>query len=163
MEEPPKKYFRLSPGREVRLKGAYYITATSCEKDADGNISKIHCTYDPQTRGGQSPDGRKVKGTIHWVSKDYAVDAEVRLYERLFNVENPSDESSGSFIDNINPSSVEILKDCKIEASLADISAGDKYQFLRLGYFCADKDSTPEHIVLNRTVALKDSWAKINK
>ncbi len=163
MEEPPKKYFRLSPEREVRLKGAYYVTATSCEKDVDGNITAVHCTYDPQTRGGQSPDGRKVKGTIHWVCQKSAVDAEVRLYDRLFNTENPSDESSGSFIDNLNPNSIEVLKGCKLEAGLADIAPGDKYQFLRLGYFCADKDSAPGKIILNRTVALKDSWAKINK
>ena len=163
MEEPPKKYFRLSIGREVRLKSAYYVTATSCEKDENGNVTAVHCTYDPETRGGQSPDGRKVKGTIHWVSQKHAVDATVRLYERLFNVENPSDESKGSFIDNINPQSVEVLEGCKLEAGLADIKTGVAYQFLRLGYFCADKDSTKDNIILNRTVSLKDSWAKINK
>ena len=163
MEEPPKKYFRLSPGREVRLKSAYYVTAVSCDKDENGNITAVHCTYDPETRGGQSPDGRKVKGTIHWVSAEAAVDAEVRLYERLFNVENPSDESKGSFIENINPASVEILANCKLEAGLADIKPGQPYQFLRLGYFCADKDSSADKIVLNRIVSLKDSWAKINK
>ncbi len=163
MEEPPKKYFRLTIGREVRLKSAYYVTATSCEKDENGNVIAVHCTYDPETRGGQSPDGRKVKGTIHWVSEKHAVDATVRLYERLFNVENPSDESKGSFIENINPESVEVLENCKIEASLADIKPGKSYQFLRMGYFCADPDSKPDNIVLNRTVSLKDSWAKINK
>ena len=163
MEEPPKKYFRLSIGREVRLKSAYYVTATSCDKDENGNVIAVHCTYDPETRGGQSPDGRKVKGTIHWVSEKHSVDATVRLYERLFNVENPSDESKGSFIDNINPESVEVLENCKIEASLADIKPGKSYQFLRMGYFCADPDSMPDNIVLNRTVSLKDSWAKINK
>lgn len=163
MEEPPKKYFRLSPGREVRLKSAYYVTATSCDKDENGNVIAVHCTYDPETRGGDSPDGRKVKGTIHWVSQDAAVDATINLYDRLFNVENPSDESRGSFIDNINPESVEVLSGCKLEKNLADISSGEPYQFLRMGYFCADKDSTKDNIILNRIVALKDSWTKINK
>ena len=163
MEEPPKKYFRLTIGREVRLKSAYYVTATSCEKDENGNVVAVHCTYDPETKGGQSPDGRKVKGTIHWVCQKSALDATVRLYDRLFDAENPSDESKGSFIDNLNPKSIEVLEGCKLEASLKDIKPGDKYQFLRLGYFCADTDSKQGEIVLNRTVALKDSWAKINK
>ena len=164
MEDAPKKYFRMSPGREVRLKGAYYVTATSCVKDENGRVTEIHCTYDPLTKGGDSPDGRKVKGTIHWVSKDDCVDATVRLYERLFNVENPSDESKvGSFVDNLNPDSVETLTGCKLEGNLKDVKPGDKFQFLRLGYFCVDKDSTADNIVINRTVALKDSWAKINK
>lgn len=163
MEEPPKKYFRLSPGREVRLKSAYYVTATSCDKDENGNITAVHCTYDPATKGGDSPDGRKVKGTIHWVSQDAAVDATINLYDRLFNVENPSDESKGSFIDNINPESVEVLKGCKLEKNLADIKCGEQYQFLRMGYFCADSDSSNDNIILNRIVALKDSWTKINK
>lgn len=162
MEEAPKKYFRLSPGREVRLKSAYYVTATSCVKDENGKVVEVHCTYDPETKGGDSPDGRKVKGTIHWVSATHAVDATVRLYDRLFNVENPSDESKvGSFIENINPQSVEVLENCKIESNLKDIKAGDKFQFLRLGYFCVDTDSTSEKIIINRTVALKDSWAKV--
>ncbi|MBQ8636913.1 MAG: glutamine--tRNA ligase/YqeY domain fusion protein [Clostridia bacterium] len=163
MEEPPKKYFRLSPGREVRLKSAYYVTATSCEKDENGNITVVHCTYDPETRGGDSPDGRKVKGTIHWVSQEAAVDATINLYDRLFNVENPSDESKGSFIDNINPQSVETLKGCKLESNLKNIKCGQPYQFLRMGYFCADTDSASDNIILNRIVALKDSWTKINK
>ncbi len=162
MEEAPKKYFRLTPGREVRLKSAYYVTATSCVKDENGKITEVHCTYDPETRGGDSPDGRKVKGTIHWVSAQHAVDATVRLYDRLFNVENPSDESKvGSFIENINPNSVEVLENCKIESNLANIKPGDKFQFLRLGYFCVDTDSTDGKLIINRTVALKDSWAKI--
>ena len=162
MEEAPKKYFRLSPGREVRLKSAYYVTATSCVKDENAKVIEVHCTYDPETKGGDSPDGRKVKGTIHWVSANHAVDATVKLYDRLFNVENPSDESKvGSFIENINPLSVEVLENCKIESNLANIKAGDKFQFLRLGYFCVDEDSTPDNIIINRTVALKDSWAKI--
>ncbi len=164
MEDAPKKYFRMSPGREVRLKGAYYVTATSCVKDDAGNITEIHCTYDPETRGGDSPDGRKVKGTIHWVNADTAVDAKIHLYERLFNVENPSDESKvGSFVENLNPESVVTLSGCKLEESLAGVKPGDKFQFLRQGYFCVDKDSTPDNIIINRTVALKDSWAKINK
>ena len=164
MEEAPKKYFRLSLGREVRLKSAYYVTATSCIKDENGNVTEIHCTYDPETRGGDAPDGRKVKGTIHWVSADSAKDATVNLYERLFNVENPSDESKvGSFEENLNPGSVETLKNCKIEGGLEGLKAGDTFQFLRLGYFCVDKDSTYENIIFNRTVALKDSWAKIKE
>ena len=162
MEEAPKKYFRLSIGKEVRLKSAYYVTATSCVKDENGKVIEVHCTYDPQTKGGDSPDGRKVKGTIHWVSANHAVDATVKLYDRLFNVENPSDESKvGSFIENINPLSVEVLENCKLESNLANIKSGDKFQFLRLGYFCVDEDSTPDNIIINRTVALKDSWAKI--
>lgn len=164
MEEAPKKYFRLSIGREVRLKGAYYVTATSCVKDENGNVTEIHCTYDPETKGGDSPDGRKVKGTIHWVSEDDCVDATVRLYDRLFNVENPSDESKvGSFEENVNPASVEVLTGCKLESGLKTVKPGDSFQFLRLGYFCVDKDSTEDNIVINRTVALKDSWAKVNK
>ena len=164
MEEAPKKYFRLSIGKEVRLKGAYYVTATSCVKDENGNVTEVHATYDPETKGGDAPDGRKVKGTIHWVSADFAQDATVNLYERLFNVENPSDESKvGSFEENLNPDSVETLTGCKIERGIKDVKPGDTFQFLRLGYFCADKDSTPENIIFNRTVALKDSWAKIKE
>lgn len=164
MEDAPKKYFRMTPGQEVRLKGAYYVTATSCTKDENGNVTEVHCTYDPETRGGDSPDGRKVKGTIHWVSAEDSIDATVRLYDRLFNVENPSDESKvGSFTENLNPDSVVTLTGCKLESSLRDAKPEDKFQFLRLGYFCVDKDSTPDNIIINRTVALKDSWAKINK
>ncbi len=164
MEEPPKKYFRLYPGNEVRLKGAYYVTCQSVEKDAEGNITALHCTYDPESRGGQTPDGRKVKGTIHWVSAEHAVDATIRLYDRLFNVENPSDESKvGSFIENLNPLSEEVLTNCKLEGNLKDVTPGESFQFMRLGYFCVDKDSTKDNIIFNRTVALKDSWAKVNK
>ncbi len=164
MEEPPKKYFRMFPGNEVRLKGAYYVTCTSVDKDENGNITAIHCTYDPESRGGQTPDGRKVRGTIHWVSAEHAADAEVRLYDRLFNVENPSDESKvGSFTENLNPDSVKVLKNCKLESNLKDAKAGDCFQFMRLGYFCVDKDSTDDKKIFNRTVALKDSWAKVNK
>ena len=164
MEDAPKKYFRLSPGREVRLKSAYYVTCTSCEKDENGNIIAVHCTYDPETRGGDSPDGRKVKGTIHFVSAAHAIDAEVRLYDRLFTVENPSDETGvNDFTDNLNKDSMIVLKNAKLESNLTNLSVGDKFQFLRLGYFCVDKDSTSEKPVFNRTVALKDSWKKINK
>lgn len=164
MEEAPKKYFRLSIGKEVRLKSAYYVTATSCVKDENGNITEIHCTYDPETKGGDSPDGRKVKGTIHWVCEEDAVDATVNLYERLFDVENPSDESKvGSFEENLNPNSVETIKGCKLESGLKNIKPGDTFQFLRLGYFCADKDTTADNIIINRTVALKDSWAKVKE
>ncbi len=164
MEEAPKKYFRLSIGREVRLKSAYYVTATSCVKDENGKVIEIHATYDPETRGGDSPDGRKVKGTIHWVSEEASVDATVNLYERLFNVENPSDESKvGSFEENLNPESVSVLTGCKIENGLKDVKPGDTFQFLRLGYFCVDKDSAKDNIIINRTVALKDSWAKVKE
>lgn len=160
-EQPPKGYFRLCPEREVRLKGAYFIKYVSCEKDENGNIVKLHCTYDPLTKGGDSPDGRKVKGTIHWVCADDAVDAEVRLYDRLFNVENPSDEEGvGDFSENLNPDSLVVLKNCKISPDLAAAAPTVPYQFMRQGYFCADSDSTSEHPVFNRTVPLKDSWAK---
>ncbi len=164
MEEPPKKYFRLYPGNEVRLKGAYYVTCTGVEKNDAGEITALHCTYDPESFGGETPDGRKVRGTIHWVSADHAVDATVRLYDRLFNVENPSDESKvGSFTENLNPDSVEVLKNCKLEANLKTAKPGDSFQFMRLGYFAADTESTEDNLIFNRTVALKDSWAKVNK
>ena len=160
-ENPPKGYFRLCPEREVRLKGAYFVKYVSCEKDENGNVTKVHCTYDPATKGGDSPDGRKVKGTIHWVCADDAVDAEIRLYDRLFNVENPSDEEGvAEFSDNLNPNSLVVLKNCKINKYLANAEPTVAYQFMRQGYFCADSDSTPEHPVFNRTVPLKDSWAK---
>ncbi len=164
MLDAPKKYFRLTLGREVRLKSAYYITCTGYEADDDGNITTLHCTYDPESRGGDTPDGRKVKGTIHWVSAAHAIDAEVRLYDRLFNVENPSDESNvGDFTENLNPESMVVIENAKVESTLKNLKAGDKFQFLRLGYFCVDPDSTPDKPVFNRSVALKDSWKKINK
>lgn len=164
MEEAPKKYFRLSIGKEVRLKGAYYITAISCKKDKNGNVTEIHADFDPKTKGGDSPDGRKVKGTIHWVSAEHSKNVTVNLYERLFNVENPSDESKvGSFVENLNPNSVKTLENCKIESGLENLKQGDTFQFLRLGYFCVDKDSTEDNIIFNRTVALKDSWAKVKE
>ena len=164
MIDAPKKYFRLTLGREVRLKSAYYVTCTDYETDDSGNITAIHCTYDPETRGGQSPDGRKVKGTIHWVSAAHAIDAEIRLYDRLFSVENPSDESKvEDFTENLNQDSMVVINDAKLESTLTNLKAGDTFQFLRLGYFCVDPDSTAEKPVFNRTVALKDSWKKINK
>jgi glutaminyl-tRNA synthetase len=164
-EDPPKQFFRLSPGREVRLRYGYFITCTGVVKDAQGNVVEVHCTYDPETRGGNSPpDGRKVKSTIHWVSAEHAIDAEVRLYETLFTRENPNDVAEGhEFTDNLNPQSMQILTGCKLEPSLANAAPGSRYQFERLGYFCVDPDSTPQHPVFNRTVTLKDTWAKIEK
>ena len=156
-EDPPKQYFRLSPGREVRLRWGYFITCVSVVKDDAGAVTEVHCTYDPATRGGNAPDGRKVKSTIHWVSAKHAVDAEVRIYETLFNTESPSD------LTDLNPNSLEVLKGCKLEPSLANVKPLERFQFERLGYFCADLDSTPGHPVFNRTVALKDTWAKIEK
>ena len=163
MENPPKKYFRLAPGQEVRLRYAYFITCQEVIKDEQGNIVEIHCTHDPATRGGDSPDGRKVKGTIHWVSAQHAIGAEVRLFDRLFKVPAPDDVEEGhSFLENLNPDSLKVLTDCKLEPALADVKPMDRMQFERLGYFCVDNDSTPEHLVFNRTCTLKDSWAKIN-
>ena len=163
-EEAPNKYKRMVPGREIRLKGAYYVTATGCEKDADGNIIAVHCDYAPDSKGGDSADKRKVKGTIHFVSAAHALDAEIRLYDRLFNVPNPSDETGvESFTDNLNPESEVIMANAKVESNLRDAKPGDKFQFMRQGYFCVDKDSTDEKLVFNRTVGLKDSWAKMNK
>jgi glutaminyl-tRNA synthetase len=156
-EDPPKQYFRLSPGREVRLRWGYFITCVSVVKDAQGVVTEVHCTYDPATRGGNAPDGRKVKSTIHWVSAAHAIDAEVRLYEPLFNTEIPTD------IGDLNPASLEVLTGCKLEPSLANVAPLDLYQFERLGYFCVDADSKAGHLVFNRTVALKDAWAKIEK
>jgi glutaminyl-tRNA synthetase len=163
-EDPPKQYYRLSRGREVRLRYAYFITCTSVVKNENGEVVEVHCTYDPATRGGNAPDGRKVKSTIHWVSAAHAIDAEVRIYETLFTKENPNEVAEGGdFTDNLNPSSLEILTGCKLEPSLAGAAAGARYQFERLGYFAADKDSTADALVFNRTVSLKDTWAKIEK
>ncbi len=162
-EVPPPKYFRLSPGREVRLRYGYFITAKSVVKDASGEVVEVHCTYDPATRGGNAPDGRKVKSTIHWVSAAQAVDAEVRIYENLFTKENPAEVEEGQdFTANLNPRSLEIVH-AKLEQSLANAAAGSRYQFERLGYFCADPDSKPGKPVFNRTVALKDAWARVEK
>lgn len=158
MEVPPRKYFRLYPGNEVRLKNAYYITCKEIVKDADGNITELHCTYDPESRGGSSPDGRRVKGTLHWVSARHALDAEVRLYDHLFTVPDPGAVDDMDSI--INPDSLIVLKNCKLEPNLSDTKPGDHYQFFRLGYFCTDRDSAPGKLIFNRTVGLKDSWSK---
>ena len=160
MEEPVKKYNRLYPGNEVRLKGAYIVRCTGCVKDADGNVTEILCEYDPETRGGNTPDGRKVRGTIHWVDANNCADAEVRLYDMLFSDPEP-DAPGKDFIDCLNPNSLEVLTGCKVEKSLEDCAAADRFQFLRLGYFAPDnKDSAPGHLVFNRAVALKDSFKK---
>ena len=164
MENPPKKYFRLAPGQEVRLRYAYFIKCDEVIKDAEGNIVELHCSYDPASKGGNSPDGRKVKGTIHWVSAEHAIDAEVRLFDRLFSKENPDDVEEGqTFLDNMNPDSLQVLQNCKLEPELGKAKVMDKMQFERLGYFCVDKDSTPEHLVFNRACTLKDSWSKESK
>jgi len=164
-EDPPKQYFRLSPGREVRLRYGYFITATGVVKDpTSGDIVEVHCTYDPATRGGNAPDGRRVKSTIHWVSAAHAIDAEVRLYDNLFTTENPDDAPEGQdFTANLNPKSLEVVSGAKLEPSLAGAAAYSRYQFERLGYFSVDPDSTAEMPVFNRTVALRDTWAKIEK
>ena len=165
MEDPPKKFYRLALGREVRLKHAYYITCDRVVKDEDtGEIIAIHCTYDPETRGGWSEDGRRVQGTLHWVSAEHAVDAEVRLYDTLFTEREPENTSDGKdWIEFLNSDSLDIINNCKVEPSLVDASSEDRYQFLRIGYFCVDPDTTSEKLVFNRTVALRDSWAKIQK
>ena len=161
-EEPPPKYFRLSPGREVRLRYAYFIKCVDFVKDANGEVTEVHCTYDPATRGGDAPDGRKVKSTIHWVSAAHAIPAELRLYDRLF--KSPDPEAGEDFLDDLNPASLDILKNCFIEPSLATAQPGDRFQFERQGYFCVDKDTLSHgKLVFNRTVALKDTWAKIEK
>ena len=164
MEDPPKKFFRLAPGREVRLRYAYFIKCEEAIKNGQGEVVELRCTYDPETRGGNAPDGRKVKATLHWVPADGAVDAEVRLYDRLFTVENPlSGKGKEDFTAHINLHSMEALTSCKMEPSLADADPGNSYQFERLGYFCADKDSTAGHLIFNRAVSLRDQWAKIEK
>ncbi|HOK95737.1 MAG TPA: glutamine--tRNA ligase/YqeY domain fusion protein [Anaerohalosphaeraceae bacterium] len=164
MENPPKKFYRLSPGQEVRLRYAYFITCRQVIKDAAGNIVELHCTYDPATRGGDAPDGRKVKATIHWVSAAHALDAEVRLYEHLFIKENPDEAEEGrTFLDNINPDSLKILTGCKVEPSLKNTKPLDRWQFERLGYFCTDPDTSAGRLVFNKTVGLKDTWAKIQQ
>ena len=163
-EVPPPKYYRLSPGKEVRLRNAYFITAHSVVKDEAGNVVEVHCTYDPASRGGNSPDGRKVKSTMHWVSAAHALAAEIRLYDKLFLKPNPSDVEEGEdVISNLNPNSLEIVTGAKLEPSLATAKQGEPYQFERVGYFCVDPDSTESNLVFNRTLSLKDSWAKIEK
>ena len=161
MEDPPKKFFRLAPGREVRLRYAYFLTCEEVLKDDQGNPVELHCTYDPETKGGNAPDGRKVKATLHWVHAQDAVQARVHLYDRLFSVPNP--DSEDNFLEAMNPLSLEVLSDCMLERSLADVPVGTTVQFERLGYFCADPDTTNDSLVFNRTVPLRDSWAKIGK
>jgi len=160
MEDPPKKFFRLAPGREVRLRNAYLVTCTGVVKDASGAVTELRCTYDPATRGGDAPDGRKVKATLHWVSAASALDAEVRLYDRLFKSENPG-AGGRDFKDDINPASLQVLTGAKVEPSLAGAAPGARYQFERLGYFCVDPDTAAGRLVFNRTVGLRDTWARI--
>jgi glutaminyl-tRNA synthetase len=161
-EDPPKKFFRLAPGREVRLRCAYFVTCTSVVRNDAGEIAEVHCTYDPATRGGDAPDGRRVKATLHWVSAAHAFPIEVRLYDRLFRVEDPERVAEGqTFLDHLNPESLEVLRGCPAEPSLKIAAPGDRFQFERLGYFCVDPDSAPNALVFNRTVSLRDAWAKI--
>ncbi len=163
-EQPPKKFFRLAPGQEVRLRGGYFITCKSVVKNASGEVTEVHCTYDSATRSGNAPDGRKPKATIHWVSAQHAISAEVRLYENLFAKEDPSDVPEGQdFTANLNPNSLEVITSATLEPSLASANVGDRFQFERLGYFCVDPDATPDALVFNRTVPLRDTWAKIEK
>ena len=163
-EVPPPKYYRLSPGKEVRLRNAYFVTAQSVVKDAAGNVVEVHCTYDPASRGGQSPDGRKVKSTMHWVSAAHAISAEIRLYDKLFSKPDPYDLEEGQdALDNLNPNSLEIVSGAKLEPSLRNAKPGDRFQFERVGYFCVDPDSVTQKLVFNRTLPLKDTWAKIEK
>jgi glutaminyl-tRNA synthetase len=165
MEEPPKKWFRLAPGQEVRLKHAYYVTCTGVVKDeATGEVIEVHCTYDPATRGGWSEDGRRVRGTLHWVSAGHALEAKVRLYDHLFVKEDPNQVEEGQdFTANLNPNSLEVLTSARVEPSVAGAGPGSRYQFLRLGYFCIDPDSAGGNLVFNRTLALRDTWAKIQQ
>ncbi|MEC8909958.1 MAG: glutamine--tRNA ligase, partial [Chloroflexota bacterium] len=164
-EEPPPKFYRLSPGREVRLKDAYYITCNDVINDeVTGEIIELRCTYDPDTYGGTSSDGRKVRGTSHWVSANHAVDAEVRIYDHLFSTIDPDDvPEGGDFKDNLNPQSLVVLKSAKLEQGLNEAKAGESFQFLRQGYFTVDPDSTPEAPVFNRTVALRDTWSRMDQ
>ncbi|PRY94396.1 glutaminyl-tRNA synthetase [Marinilabilia salmonicolor] len=163
MEEPPKKFFRLGPGREVRLKNGYIVKCEDFKKNEQGEIEEIYCTYDPQTRSGSDTSGKKVKGTLHWVSASHSLPAEVRQYDRLFMDEDPAGHKDKDFKDFLNPDSLTVLKKCRVEPSLKEAEALDAFQFQRLGYFCVDPDSTPDHLVFNRTVPLRDAWAKMNK
>jgi glutaminyl-tRNA synthetase len=163
-EQPPKHFYRLSPGREVRLRYGYLVTCTGIVKNEQGEVVEVRCTYDPATRGGNTPDGRKVKSTIHWVSAEHAIEAEVRMYESLFLTEDPNDSSRGQeWTDNVNPNSLAVINNPKLEPILAGAVPGESYQFERLGYFCADKDSAPGRLVFNRTVGLRDSYARMEK
>jgi glutaminyl-tRNA synthetase len=164
MEDPPRKFFRLAPGKEVRLRYAYFITCEKVIKNAAGEIVELRCTYDPATKGGNAPDGRKVKATLHWVSAQHAVDCEVRLYENLFLKEFPEEVEEGrDFVDNINFDSLKVRSECKLEPSIKNAEPGCKYQFERNGYFCVDPDSTEDKLVFNRTTTLRDPWARIKK
>jgi len=163
-EDAPRKWFRLAPGKEVRLKHAYYVTCVDVIKDESGEVTELHCTYDPETRGGWLQGGRKVRGTLHWVSAAQAVDAEVRLYDHLFNKPNPYEAEDGQdYLSNLNPASLEVLTGCKVEPGLAKAEAGTRVQFLRQGYFIVDPDTSPGYLVFNRTVPLRDGWARIAK
>jgi glutaminyl-tRNA synthetase len=164
MEDPPRKFYRLAPGREVRLRYAYYITCVEVVKDATtGEVTELRCTYDPQTRGGTAPDGRRVRATLHWVSARHAVPGEVRLYDHLFTAPEPDDDNETPFTACLNPASLEILPACYLEPSLATAKPGARYQFERLGYFCADSDASSDKLIFNRTVTLRDTWARIQK
>jgi glutaminyl-tRNA synthetase len=158
MEDPPKKFFRLAPGREVRLRSAYFVTCSGVSKDRDGNIIELRATYDPATRGGDAPDGRRPKATLHWVSAEHAIDCQVRLYDRLFRSENP--EESGDFLADLNPHSL-IVSQAKVEPNVRGAAHLARFQFERVGYFCVDPDSTADRLVFNRTATLKDTWAKV--
>jgi glutaminyl-tRNA synthetase len=160
MMDPPKKFFRLAPGREVRLRFAYFITCTDVIYDAEGNIVEIRATYDPETKGGSAPDGRKVKSTLHWVAAEQSLQAEIRLYDHLFTTEDPSE---GDLEDILNPNSLEVLEGARVELNLQDVQPGDRFQFERIGYFCVDPDSSPTHLVFNRTVSLRDTWSKLQQ
>jgi glutaminyl-tRNA synthetase len=159
MEDPPSKFFRLAPGREVRLRYAYFVTCTDVVKDASGEIVELRCTYDPETRGGDAPDGRRPKATLHWLSSEHAVPAEVRLYDRLFTRPDPG--ADGDLFADLDPDSETVLQKCLLEPALAELPVGETVQFERLGYFCPDSDSTPERLVFNRTLGLRDTWAKV--
>jgi len=162
LEEPPPKFYRLAPGREVRLRYAYFIKCVGVIKDEQGRVVELRCTYDPATRGGDAPDGRKVKATLHWVSAAHALQAEARLYDHLFLKANPDEVEDGQdFTANLNPGSLEVVPACRVEPSVAGAAPGSRYQFERVAYFCVDPDSTPEKLVFNRTVSLRDKWAKI--
>jgi glutaminyl-tRNA synthetase len=164
MEEPPRKFYRLAPGREVRLRYAYYITCVEVVKDAStGEVTELRCTYDPETRGGNAPDGRRVRATLHWVSAQHAVQGEVRLYDHLFAVPEPNDEKEVPFTASLNPTSLEVLPTCYLEPSLTAAEPGTRYQFERLGYFCVDSTSTQDALVFNRTATLRDPWTKIQR
>ena len=163
MEDPPNKFFRLAPGREVRLRRAYIVKCESVVKNEQGEVTEVHCTYDPESRGGNAPDGRRIKGTLHWVSAKHSVPCEVRLYDRLFAVDHPACREDVNFLDELNPNSLEVISDARVEASLAGVEPGKRFQFERTGYFYTDPDTTQERPVFNRIVTLKDTWAKIMK